>query len=158
MRKLTRLIAIILVVSCSTLAQTQTNKPSKAEQQILALNRKWTDSMVNGNVAALERLFDDDLIVTAGNGKVRGKAGELEDVKPTPDLKTYFFNTDDVRVRVYGDAAVVTGHAKWRINYKGKDIDNERRYMSVYAKRNGRWRMVALQMTRFPQQQPQPSQ
>ena len=56
MRKPTRLIAIILVVSYATLAQTQANKPSKAEQQILALNREWTDSMVNGNVAALERL------------------------------------------------------------------------------------------------------
>ena len=55
-----------------------------------------------------------------------------------------------------GGAAVLTGHAKWRINYKGRDIDNERRYTSVYAKRGGRWRMVALQLTRLtppPQKQ-----
>jgi beta-lactamase class D len=99
---------------------------------------------------ALENLFSDDLIVTSGNGTVRGKREELEDVRPNPDLKTYFFNTEDVRVRVYSDAAaVLTGHAKWRINFKGKDIDNERRYTSVYAKEKGQWRMVALQLTRI---------
>lgn len=127
----------------------QTQKTSTAEQQILALNREWADAMVRGDMKSLENLFSDDLIVTSVNGAVRGKKEELEDVKPTPDLKTYFFNTEDVRVRVYGDAAVVTGHAKWRINYQGKEIDNERRYTSVYAKENEQWRMTALQLTRI---------
>ena len=53
-------------------------------------------------------------------------------------------------MRVYGSAAVLTGHAKWRINFKGRDIDNERRYTCVYARERGRWRMVAMQLT--PQQ------
>ncbi len=128
----------------------KSSQPSKTERQILTLNREWADAMVRGDNAALERLFDDDLIVTSGNGVIRNKAAELGESKPNPDLKTLFFNTEEVRVRVYKDAAVVTGHAKWRINYKGRDIDNERRYMSVYAKRDGRWRMVALQITRFP--------
>ena len=119
-----------------------------AEQQILALNRAWADAMVRGDMATLESLFADDLIVTSGDGTLRDKAGELADVKPTPDLTTYFFNTEDVRVRVYKDAAVLTGRAKWRISFKGRDIDNERRYTSVYVKQQGRWRMVALHISR----------
>lgn len=126
-------------------------KSGETEQQILALNRAWAEAMVDGNMGALERIFADDLVVTTGNGTVRGKAEELKDVMPSPDLKTYFFNTEDVRVRVYKDAAVLTGHAKWRINYKGTDIDHERRYTSMYVKQKGRWQMVALQLTRLPQ-------
>ena len=144
MKNLLFLFTFIFLLSLSTAAQT-----GKTEQQILALNREWADAMVRGDMKALENLFSDDLIVTSGNGTVRGKKEELEDVRPNPDLKTYFFNTEDVRVRVYKNAAVVTGHAKWRINYKGKDIDNERRYISVYAKENGQWRMVAMQLTRI---------
>ena len=152
MKRLTVLAAVLLLSSSPAAAQTpgvRESKLGKVERHILALDREWADAMVRGDVASLERLFDDDMIVTSGNGTVRGKAGELEDVRPSPDLKTYFFNTEDRRVRVYGDAAVLTGHAKWRINYKGRDIDHERRYTSVYAKRGGRWRMVALQLTRL---------
>jgi ketosteroid isomerase-like protein len=143
MKNLLFLCGFIFLFSLSAAAQT-----GKIEQRILALNREWADAMVRGDMKSLENLFSEDLIVTSGDGMLRGKKEELDNVRPTPDLKTYFFKTEDVRVRVYKNAAVVAGHAKWRINYKGKDIDNERRYMSVYAKENGQWRMVAMQLTR----------
>jgi uncharacterized protein (TIGR02246 family) len=143
MKNLLFLYGFIFLFSLSTAAQT-----GKTEQRILALNREWADAMVRGDMKSLENLFSDDLIVVSGAGEVRGKKEELDNVRTTPDIKTYFFKTEDVRVRVYKNAAVVTGHAKWRINYKGKDIDNERRYLSVYAKENNQWRMVAMHLTR----------
>ncbi len=157
------LVAMLLLISISASAQSQDEKTtsgSKVEQQILALNKQWADAMVSGDMAALDRLFDDGLTVTAGNGSTRGKTEEMNDSKPRPDLKTYFFNTEDVKVRVYDDSAVVTGTAKWKINFGGKDIDNEIRYMSVYAKQKGDWRMVALHVTRpgQPMRRPPPPQ
>lgn len=141
------LIFLILLFSLSTATAQQTGK---IERQILALTREWADALASVEVKAMENLFSDAFIVTSGIVAVLGKLEELEDVRPNPDFKTYFFNTEDVRVRVYGEAAaVVTGHAKWRINYKGKDIDHERRYTSVYAREKSGWRMVALQITRI---------
>lgn len=143
------LILASLALACFVQsAQAQDGKRGKAEGEVLALNRGWADAMVRGDRAALERIFSDDLIVTSGDGTLRDKKGEMGD--GGSEIKTYFFNTEDLRVRVYGGAAVVTGHAKWRINYKGRDVDNERRYTCVYAKKNGRWRMVAMQLTRIP--------
>lgn len=127
---------------------------SSGGEQIILMDREWANAVARGDVARLDQIFSDDLIVTSGDGKLRDKAGEIDDVRPNPEIKTYFFNTDEVRVRVYKGAAVVTGRARWRINYKGRDIDNERRYTSVYARERGRWRMVALQLTRV---QPPPS-
>lgn len=100
---------------------------------------------------ALERILADDFLITSGDGNLRDKAGEIKDLSPTADLKTLFFKTDDLRVRVYGNTAVVTGRAAWRINYKGREIDNERRFTSVFVKQKNRWRIVAQQMTRPPQ-------
>jgi ketosteroid isomerase-like protein len=150
---------IIVAMACMYLGSAKGQKQdspgaklNKTEQQIMALNLEWADAIVRGDVAALDRLFADDMIVTAGNGEVRTKAQEMDDLKPDADITTYFFNTDDVRVRVYKDAAVVTGRARWRIKYRGRDIDNQRRYTSVYVKQRGRWRIVAQQLTRLPQQ------
>ena len=155
------LILAALALACLTTVQAQeSGKQGKAEREILALNREWADAMVRGDRAKLERIFSDDLVVTASNGTVRDKQGELNDsAGGDTSIKTYFFNTEDVRVRVYDDAAVLTGHAKWRINIGGKDIDHERRYTCVYVKEKGRWRMVAMQLTRIaPPPTVQPSQ
>lgn len=143
--------ALALVASLASASPAQNRgRAGKAEREILALNREWADAMVRGDRAALERIFSDDLFVTASNGTVRGREGELNDTAGgDADVKTYFFNTEDLRVRVYGGAAVLTGHAKWRINYKGRDVDHERRYTCVYARERGRWRMVAMQLTRI---------
>ena len=53
---------------------------------------------------------------------------------------------EDVKVRQFGDTAVVTGHAKLHVG----DNKFEARYLDVYAKRNGAWQMVAWQSTRLP--------
>jgi ketosteroid isomerase-like protein len=157
MKRLFILAALALACSAQPARAQGGGKTAKAEREILALNREWAGAMVRGDRAALERIFSDDLFVTASNGTVRGKEGELNDTAGgDTSVKTYFFNTEDVRVRVYGDAAVLTGQAKWRINVGGRDIDNERRYTCVYAREKGRWRMVAMQLTRIaPPQQPQ---
>lgn len=160
MRYLCLSAALMLVLS-ALIAPAQ-DKPagrmSKQAEQVVALDREWANAVASGDVKKLDQLFSDDLIVTSSNGTLRNKAAEIDDVRPSPDIKTYFFNTDEIRVRVYKDAAVLTGRARWRINIKGRgDIDHERRYTSVYAKERGRWRMVALQLTRTPQPQPQPS-
>lgn len=138
------IIALILLGFSVLSAQT-----TKAEKEVLAVNQAWAEAQTKGDLDALDKIFHHDLIVTSGNGTTRDKKGELADMKPSPDFKTYFFNTEDVRVKVYDKSAVVTGHAKWRINFKGKDIDHERRYTCVYVKQNGRWQMVALQVTRI---------
>ncbi len=149
MRRVLLLAALpLLLLAAPRSAAQSPGKTGKAEREIMALNREWADAMVRGDRAALDRIFSDDLIVTSGDGTLRDKKGEMGD--GAPEIKTYFFNTEDLRVRVYRGAAVVTGHAKWRINYKGRDIDNERRFTCVYAKERGRWRMVAMQLTRTP--------
>lgn len=153
MKRVFILSALVLAALAPAGAQTRAGR-ARAEREVLALNRAWAGAMVRGDRAALERIFSDDLVVTSGSGAVRGKEGELKDTTGSPDVKTYFFNTEDLRVRVYGGAAVLTGHARWRINYRGRDIDNERRYTCVYARERGRWRMVAMQLTRI--QPPQP--
>jgi len=143
----------ILAMAIAIAAQTKDKQSiSKAEQEVTALNRAWADAIVRGDMEALDRMFADDMTVLSG--EVRNKAQEMDDLRPNADIKTYFFNTEDVRVRVYGDTAVVTGHAKWRINLKGRDVDNERLYTLVAVKQQGRWQIVAQHLSRINRPSP----
>ena len=142
----------VLLMACagfSGFAQTQSQKsaPTKAEEEILALNRSWAEAISNNDPKTLERLFSDDIIVTAGNGTIRTKAEEIKDAASgtvDPDFVWVRpFTTENERVRVYGDAAVVTGTAKWAFKYKGREANHERRYTHTYVKQKGEWKIVA---------------
>jgi len=117
-------------------------------REIAALDSAWADAMVGGDTTYLKELFADELIVTSSNGTVRGKAGEIDDVRSRPEFKTDWFRTSELSIRPYGNTAVVSGLARWQLTRASGSTENVRRYTAVYASRNNRWQMVALQLTR----------
>lgn len=151
------MVASTLVLTFSYAAGQAQNKRSaklsKAEQQIAEANRQWALAITKGDAKALEQLFADDIIVTSGSGEIRNKAGEIKDSTgnggpPDADYSlTRPFTTEDVRIRVYKDAAVVTGRAVWGFKYKGQEVNQERRYTHLYMRQRGRWRIVAQQIS-----------
>lgn len=141
-------LVLIVWLLFTTLALGQARPNEKAEQQVLELNRSWTEAINKGDARALEKLFADDLIVTASNGALRDKAAEIKDAAgaPDPDFSwTTPFETQDLRIRIYQDAAVVTGLAKWGFKYKGQQVNNERRFTHTCVRINGEWKIVAQQ-------------
>ena len=147
----TVLLSVLMCFVAYGQAQDEKSKGmSKPEQQVMALNRAWADAITKGDAAALERLFADDMIVTSGSGAIRDKAGEIKDAAGAPDpdfVWTRPFTTEDVRVKIYKDAAIVTGLAKWGFRYKGQEVNQERRYTQMYVKQQGQWRIVAQQVS-----------
>jgi ketosteroid isomerase-like protein len=153
MRLTKRLLLIALfAASCSVVALCQAQggaarKISKDEAAVLAADRAWADAAARGDVSALEKLFADDYMIVGPDGSLGNKQREINNLRPAPDVVTYYFRTEDVEARVYTDAAVVRGRAVWKVNFKGREIDNNRRYTSTYVKRKGRWLLVAQQIS-----------
>lgn len=50
--------------------------------------------------------------------------------------------SDEHRVRVYGDTAVVVGRWRARGTNAGQSFDYAARYVAAWVSRGGRWRMV----------------
>ena len=149
MKKVFLAVSLMACAGFSAFAQTQSQKsaPTKAEEEILVLNRSWAEAISKNDPKTLEQLFSDDVIVTAGNGTIRTKAEEIKDAAPgtkDPDFVWIKpFTTENERVRVYNEAAVVTGTAKWAFSYKGREANHERRYTHTYVKQQGEWKIVA---------------
>jgi ketosteroid isomerase-like protein len=123
---------------------------SKAEREVSATVRQWAASMVSRDMDALGKILADDIIITDYNARTRGKKEELEILKPSQDVKTISVENEDVKIKIYGNTAVVTALTKMVFEILGKETKSSMRYTAVFVKRERRWQIVALQIARVP--------
>lgn len=117
--------------------------------EILELENRRTEAMIKQDVPALDDILADDLSYTHTSARVENKAEFIAALR-SGRTKYQAIERDDVKVRQYGDTAVVTGHANMQVNRNGRDSRFEIRFLNVYAKRQDVWRMVAWQSTKLP--------
>ena len=137
-------IAIAVCVAClvfgvALLAQTQIQS---VEQELIKLENEWADAWIKSDVAFFDRIMADDYTWTSPWGEVLTKAHNLALVKSGEDVITSWVLAE-MKVRVYGDAAVVTGRDTIKETYKGEDISSQNRWTHTWVKRSGRWQCVA---------------
>jgi hypothetical protein len=61
--------------------------------------------------------------------------------------RTESVSLDNVKVRMYGDAAVLTADRTTKSTLRGQDNSGRQREIRVFVERNGRWQAVAMQTT-----------
>ncbi|HET8774326.1 MAG TPA: nuclear transport factor 2 family protein [Thermoanaerobaculia bacterium] len=84
-----------------------------------------------------ENLTDDYMLITPG-GSIRTKRDVIRELA-TPGLRMEPYESREVNIRLYGDAAVVTGRMLQRFAIGGTRYANDLRYTDIYVKRKGRW-------------------
>ena len=105
--------------------------------------------MIRADAGTLDKLLAPELTYTHGDARVVDKAVFLAELK-SGDFKYVSIEPNDLKVRVYGNTAVVTGGAGMQIVNKGAPATIRIRYTNTQVKRNGSWQMVAWQATRLP--------
>ena len=148
--KLSLMLAAVFA-SVSLPAFSQEKKSSNGvEQAVLKLEQEWEDALIKSDVAALERIYDDNLIYTHSSGAVDNKSIYVGNIK-SGVTKYESMKRDDIKVGVYGGAALVTCHWEVHVLNRGNKIDTNARYIHVYVKQKDGWKMVAHQSTRITQ-------
>ena len=135
-----------------TAAEAEVTSPASvtAQQQVLAVEDEWVDAEIRRDEATLRRVLDGRFTLNHGNGTTTGKeeaiAGVLEWNLITETIT-------ERSVLVDGDTAVVFGTANFVFPAEGTNSGKSAaRYMTVYVKRDGGWRALALHMSaRAPQ-------
>ena len=110
------------------------------------LEEKWEQAQLKGDAAALGALLANGFVSTSNTGEVHNKTEILDRLK-SGALKLQTSKLDDLRVMVFGDAAVVVGHWQGKGTEKGKPFDEAERFTDTWVKRAGQWRCVASQGT-----------
>ena len=119
------------------------------EAALLALDSVWARNYATHDTTKAKALMADDLFVTSVNGSTKDRETELRDIRPAGGLTMEYFRTEQVRVRVYGSAGVVTGVAAWAFQMNGRASSFRRRYTATYVQGGPLgWQLVALHMGR----------
>jgi ketosteroid isomerase-like protein len=139
----TLLAAALLALFVPTMGRAD---DAAAEKQVATLSKQYREAAIKGDTGAMDALLSDDWIGIDPMGDVADKAKNAKDLKDgTVDIES--IEPSEVKVRVYGDAAVVTGRSHVKLKYKGEKIDNHVRVSEFYAKQGGKWRCVSMQVT-----------
>lgn len=136
-----------LVFGVAILAKTQTQS---VEQELLKLEQDWTNANLKGDVVFLDRFVIDDYTWIDNGGAVWTKDQTLAAMKSGELVLSSLF-TDDMKVRNYGDAAVVAGRNMVKGTLKGMNISGQERFTDTWIKRDGRWQCVATHSSAVPQ-------
>src|SRR5438094_663546 len=115
---------------------------SSVEETIRKLDNERIQAQIHADATALDRIYAVDFIGVGPSGTVRTKPQVILDFA-SGDLKFQSITTDDVQVRVYGDAAVETGLSTMIGQDKGKTVPRDTRFTRVWVKQQGHWRLVA---------------
>ncbi len=90
----------------------------------------------------LKQLWADELVVTVPEMPVMDKAMSARIVQ-SGRVKYKRYETSEVKINIFGDAAVVTGRLMRVREKQGKDIEDNWRFTKVYVQRDGKWQVVA---------------
>lgn len=119
-----------------------------AERELIAVAHAWDRAMVGNDADAIGRYMAEDWTITGSDGKISDKASFLELVRSgllTHDVMT----SEDVKVRVYGDAAVVTARGVSGGKYQGRAFREVEQSSNLFVKKHGQWRCVLTHLSRL---------
>ena len=148
------LAAVSLAVVAGPLAWGQTSdnrvKPQDDARGTLVdtftrIENEWWEADKRKDAKALSRILADDWFYLGQQGTMT-KAQELADVEKR-DENIESLTLTDMRVRVYGDVAIVTMREREISTKKNADSSGEYLYTDVFVKRDGRWQAVNSQGT-----------
>lgn len=115
--------------------------------QVMALSTRYREAYLHRDASSLDDILDEDwTLITAGCGDEVKKKGQLEDLK-SGKLEVAAIEDSDVSVRVFGDAAIVSGLRRSKVTYNKRDVSDLARYSQIYVPRRNGWRCVSTQVT-----------
>ena len=118
------------------------------EEELLKLEKQFAAAIVKNDPETIERFVVDDWIIINADGGIIDKARFLDVIK-SGALTHEMMESDDIRVRVYGDSAVVSAITRTKGKFMSQEFSAEERATDVFVREDGQWRCVLSQLTRF---------
>ena len=137
---------LILALALS-LSQSSASASAEIARELTRIEQQLAATWKAGNCSAWGAMVAPDWSVIHLTGSVITKAEALQMCK-TPAAPIEAFEVDEISVRSFGDAAVVTGRTTV-VTGGGAAIRVELRFTDVFIRRDGNWQVVASQATRL---------
>lgn len=136
--------SILLVAMLSTtVAAHQDGRPEQDRAALTQIQQDLAKAWVSGDRKTIERIIAPEWRSTGPDGRSSDRASVVGDVFERRVHKIRRLEIDDVRVQVFGDAAVVTGRTHGRGDFAGMPYDVVIRFTDTFVRRANQWQAVA---------------
>jgi ketosteroid isomerase-like protein len=143
-----RILSLLLLFSFLALPQTLAQTEGD-ETKIIALENLWNQIQIAHDGDAMEKMLDDDFVLTDFDGSVLNKAQFLVTIRDKSNQLT-LETAQDMKLHRHGDTVVVIGATHERGTLKGKPYEHHGRFTDTWIKRDDRWLCIASQLSLIP--------
>jgi ketosteroid isomerase-like protein len=126
------------------------------EKEIRKLEEELTQTEMRLDVDALDRIYADDIMVTAPIGICVDKPAVMTEVRQAAQkARVERYDKDDLKVRAYGDTAVTSYRITAKARFEDTDINARFCITNVWMKRQEGWQIVARHTANLEQEKDQ---
>jgi ketosteroid isomerase-like protein len=136
------LAGLVVGVAIPTASQQPHGDSAATAKTLQSIERAWLNAEKNHEAAAFEEFVADDWIAITPDGKRQTKPERAAEIEASHIASA---TMGDMKVRVFGDTAVVTGNDDEVNEEGGKNSNSHYIWTDVFVKRNGKWLAVASQ-------------
>lgn len=133
--KLTLCLLVCLTIRLSA------QDPAGAASQVRKLEEKWAEAYKQRNIDILSSLLTEEFVITVEDGSTYSKAGYITHSADS-SVHVEVAELSDLRVRVHGNVAVVTGAYHERGQSNRKPYEYHDRLTDVWIKSGNSWRVL----------------
>jgi len=119
---------------------------SEDQQTLIKIQHEWAEARLKRDSSFPQRIEADDFTVVWFNGTIVSKEEDLKSYESTDTVFTDF-KIDDLKVRFYGDMAIVVGQGSIKAQTKTQDLGGKYVWTDTFVNQRGAWTAVASQVT-----------
>src|SRR5215471_21703725 len=133
---------LMAVLGLAVVATVSARAQESGEAAVRALEMRMLDCYKLRQVEVFAAVLDDDFVITFEDGSTYSKTGYLA-YSASSSTRIELAEISEMKVRVHGDTAIVTGvyHEKGMDSHKSYDYRD--RFTDVWMKKVGKWSMIA---------------
>ena len=130
------------------MAATRKSTIDNAERELLSVVQAWDQAMVQNDADAIGHYMADEWTIIGSDGTSSDKASFLALIR-SGALSHDIMQSEDVTVRVYGDAAVVTARGVSGGLFRGQRFRELERQSNMFVREGTQWRCVLTHLSRI---------
>jgi ketosteroid isomerase-like protein len=146
LRVLSLTILIIMVLAHYGDAGIASKQAGGVTSELTQIEHRIVKAWLEGDRATVDSILAADWSVIDLTGRVLTKAQVMQELG-SGERRIESGSVDDLKIRTFGDVAIVTGRSVLAGSYQGKRASVVQRFTDVFTKRDGRWQVVASQGT-----------
>ena len=141
-----KIFCALSVLFCLCLLPTPTMNSGTPQSgdasRIIAMENLWNQMQLNHDAAAMEKMLDEDFVLTDYDGSLLNRSQFLDSIKDS-SVKLTMEMSEGMKLHQHGTTVVITGATREKGTQNGRPFAHSGRFTDTWMKKDGRWLCVA---------------